>query len=64
MCNYLIENAPQVLHYKFEPDTVPVKRIAQFVYRQLMISSNEKDLTEHAEIIYAACFGEVSEKIS
>ena len=50
----------QILHYKLEPDTVSVKRIAQFVYRQLMIGSNEKDLTEHAQIIYAACFGEVS----
>lgn len=53
----------QILHHKFEPDAVPVKRIAQFVYRQLIISSNEKDLTERAEIIYAACFGEVSKKI-
>ena len=56
-------NTSQILHHKVEPDTVPVKRMAQFVYRQLMISSNEKDLTEQAEIIYAACFGEVSEGI-
>ena len=60
---YFVKTIFQVLHYKFEPDSISVRRIAKFVYKQLLISSSEKDLTEHAQSIYAACFGEVSAKI-
>ena len=48
-----------MVHYKFEPNSVSLSRVAQFVFKKLITSSSEQDLSEGAQYLYGVCLGEV-----
>ena len=49
----------QVMHYKFEPNSISPNRVAQFVYKKLIAISREQSLLEEVQYVYSVCLGEV-----